>query len=203
VTRAISTQQVWESLSGRVGAFIRSRVGDEHATQDLVQETFLRIHDRLDTLTDDQRLAPWVFQIARHLVADHFRRRRPTAPLDRDPEGPSAEPDNLNDVVLSWIPALIDALPERYREVVRLYEIEGLGQAAIAERLGLSLTAVKSRVRRGREKLKEALHACCVFDLDRHGNVLDYGRRASSCCARCGCDTPGRQADDAGDSRSR
>jgi RNA polymerase sigma-70 factor (ECF subfamily) len=83
-----------------------------------------------------------------------------------------------------WLPAAIESLPETYREPVRLYELEGVSQREIASRLGLSLSAAKSRIQRGRTKLIDLIHDCCTFELDARGNVLDYqANDCRHCCA--------------------
>jgi RNA polymerase sigma-70 factor (ECF subfamily) len=79
--------------------------------------------------------------------------------------------------VLVSMKLFLEELPEAYREPVRLAEIEGLPLARIALRLGLSLTAVKSRVRRGRAMLKRKLQDCCRFEFDRLDRVIGYERR--------------------------
>ena len=63
--------------------------------------------------------------------------------------------------------------------------MEGLPLARIALRLDLSLTAVKSRVRRGRAMLKKKLQACCRFEFDRLGQMIGYERRQHLCCEDC------------------
>jgi RNA polymerase sigma-70 factor (ECF subfamily) len=69
---------------------------------------------------------------------------------------------------------MIAALPEGFRDAIRMSEVEGLSQQAVAARLGLTLTAAKSRIQRGRRALKRSLMACCRFEVDRRGNVVDY-----------------------------
>jgi RNA polymerase sigma-70 factor (ECF subfamily) len=76
----------------------------------------------------------------------------------------------------------LEEMPEVYREPVRLAELEGLPLAKIALRMDLSLTAVKSRVRRGRQMLKTRLQACCRFEFDRLGQVIGWERRQLLCC---------------------
>lgn len=188
MTVRLQTEAVWELLSARLRAFIRSRVENEHVAEDILQETFLRIHQRLGTLADEERIEAWVYRIARNLLADHYRARgrRRDAPLEGEPLERLAEPDpsNQNAQVAGWLPAAIEELPERYREALRLFELEGVSQADIARRLGLSLSGAKSRVQRGREKLEQALERCCRFDVDRRGNVLSCEPKGPS-CARC------------------
>jgi len=93
-----------------------------------------------------------------------------------------AAPEDLNQVVGGWVAARVQGLPERYRDVVRLHEQEGVTQREIAERLGLSLSAVKSRVRRGRALLRADLLACCSFEFDRTGGVVDYRQHREPRC---------------------
>jgi RNA polymerase sigma-70 factor, ECF subfamily len=94
----------------------------------------------------------------------------------------SVEADAMRAAVVKSIQSFLEELPPLYREPVRLAEIEGLPLAKIALRLGLSLTAVKSRVRRGRAMLKDKLQACCRFEFDRLGRVIGYERRRKCAC---------------------
>ena len=81
---------------------------------------------------------------------------------------------------------MIELLPEDYREAILLTEYHGLTQQQMAERLGISLPAAKSRVQRGKKLLRELLLACCHFQFDRQGKVIDYYPRCQ-CCADAAC----------------
>ena len=70
-----TTDAVWSQLSGDLWRFIRRRVPDDHVADDLHQETFLRIHRKIDSLGGADRLAAWVYRIARNVVHDHYRSR--------------------------------------------------------------------------------------------------------------------------------
>jgi len=98
---------------------------------------------------------------------------------------PSSElnSENLNNLVMGWFPGMVEEFPEKYREAVTLYELEGVPQQDIADQLNLSLSGAKSRVQRGKERLKAKLLDCCSFELDRQGNVVDYQRKNP-----CECD---------------
>ncbi|MEM7201519.1 MAG: RNA polymerase sigma factor SigZ [Planctomycetota bacterium] len=185
----LSTERLWELLSDRLRTFFARRIDDQQVADDLLQETFVRIHKGLDGLGDEQHIEPWVFQIARHLVIDHHRATKATtgheggadAAAARDP----ATADNLSEVVGRWLPAMIAQLQDPYAEAVRLYELEGLPQQEIADRLGISLSGAKSRIQRGREKLKAVLFSCCSFEHDRRGNVIGFKRRGADQCGPC------------------
>ncbi|MEM7306617.1 MAG: RNA polymerase sigma factor SigZ [Planctomycetota bacterium] len=184
----VSTERLWELLSDRLRGFFAQRVRDPQAAEDLLQETFVRIHGGLEELSDRDRIEAWVFRIAHNLVIDLRRARgsddvdQPDDLAEREPE----PPDNLNHVVGGWLPAMVAELPERYRAAVQLYELEGVPQREVAQRLGLSLSGAKSRVQRGREKLKELLFDCCSFERDRRGNVIGFRRNRG--CGRDTCD---------------
>ena len=182
-----STEGVWGRLSADLRRFIRRRVGDDHTADDLLQETFLRIHRGLDALGDGDRVAGWVYRIARNVVHDHHRRGAPDrAPLGDDPpaaEGPPADPRSRAG---EWMEEMIRQLPAGYAEAVRLAEIEGYSQQEVADRLGLSLSGAKSRVQRGRALLKRVLEGCCRFHVDGRGNLTGCDPRPDrTVCLDC------------------
>ncbi len=169
----VTTEQLWEALSAKLKSFLLQRVSDHQVAEDLLQDTFLRIHNKLNDIEDEQRITAWVFQIARNLIIDHYRSKaRLAAAMLQDLETPTEEEDNLNEKVEGWLPTMIAQLPDSYREAVELYELKGMPQQQIADTLGISLSSAKSRVQRGREKLKTLLFDCCSFEQDRRGNII-------------------------------
>ena len=125
----IGSEQLWETFSVPLQQFIQRRVPDSHSAEDILQDVFLKIHTRIDTLHQQDRVATWIYQIARNAIADYYRATRPMTEL---PETLAA-PDDLvdGDVVRELLPcmaAMVDALPDTYREAVRLTEYEGLSQ---------------------------------------------------------------------------
>ncbi len=170
----------------RLRAFIRRRVRDDATADDLTQEALLKVYRSRTTLRDGTRLEAWLYQIARGTIIDHYRRQRPQEELPAALTGES--PDEMAAMrtrVLASMKRFLAGLPEAYREPVRLAELEELPLARIALRLNLSLTAVKSRVRRGRAMLKKKLQACCHFEFDRLGRMIGFERRQQLCCDDC------------------
>ena len=168
----------------KLRAFVRRRVRDDATADDVTQETLLKVYRSRATIYDGQRLEAWLYRIARNTIIDHYRRQRPSAEL---PEALAAEPaDEVADfraAVAVATKRFLEDLPEAYREPVRLAELEGLPLAKIALRSGLSLTAVKSRVRRGRAMLKKKLQDCCRFEFDATGRAIGWEVRRQPCCA--------------------
>jgi RNA polymerase sigma-70 factor (ECF subfamily) len=172
-------------MTAKVRGFIRRRVRDDATADDLAQETLLKVYRSRAALRDGQRIEAWLYRIARRTLIDFYRRQRPGEEL---PANLMTESDGgASDVTAVMAHAarqFLEDLPERYREPVRLAEVEGLPLAKIALRMGLSLTAVKSRVQRGRARLKKKLQECCRLEFDRLGRVIGYERRATSSCCR-------------------
>jgi RNA polymerase sigma-70 factor (ECF subfamily) len=187
---AVSTETVWLDVSGRLRRFIAARVRNRDDAEDVLQDVFLKIHDQLPRLEDSARLHAWVYQITRNAIVDYYRRR------GRAPEHTDTFPDDLaaadpapdvTDEVAAWLVPMIDALPPAYRDALRLSEVQGLTQQETATRLGISLSGAKSRVQRGRDKLREVLLACCHVELDGTGRVVEWRSRRSTCAVEpCG-----------------
>lgn len=189
MTTQPSTDAIWTRLSADLRRFIRRRVADEHVADDLLQETFVRVHRNLPTLQEADRLAAWVYQIARNVIHDHHRQATKTTLALVD--DPTDETDDRLSCLKSrageWLEEMVRQLPDGYREAVQLSEIDGLPQQEVADRLGLSLSGAKSRIQRGRVMLKGVLEQCCHFEFDRRGNVMDYEPKPErTVCRNCG-----------------
>lgn len=166
------------ALAPRLRSFIRQRVRDDATADDLAQETLLKVYRTKAKLREGERVDAWLYRIARRVVIDHYRRQRPREKLPEQLAAESTAPVAAVETVMAQaLLHYLDELPPLYREPLRLAEIEGLPLAKIALRLDLSVTAVKSRVRRGRQQLKGKIQDCCRLEFDRAGRIIDYERR--------------------------
>ncbi len=174
--------QIWDQYSHRLKAFIRSRVEDDAVAEDLLQETFIRVHRHLCCQPDWNKPDGWFYQIARNLIIDHYRRRRELVELsDSLPAEPDLPEDDPEAVLALSLKDLIDELPEPYRQALLLTEYQGLSQKQLAERQSLSLSGAKSRVQRARDRLRDVLLQCCHFEFDRRGGIVDYYEHCCCC----------------------
>ena len=180
-----TTEDIWNEFSERLKAFILSRVADPDAADDILQDVFVKLHTRIDTLRDGDRLAPWLYRIARNTLVDYYRAGRSSVPLPEtlavEDEPPESDAEAR---VAASLTGMVESLPDKYRQAIVLTELEGLTQQEMAARLGLSLSGAKSRVQRGRDMLRNSLLDCCHFEFDRRGNVIDYTPRPD-CCPHC------------------
>ncbi len=184
-----ATEVSWRAFEARLRAYVRRRV-EPAAVHDVVGDILLRLVQHRAALEAARNPLAWVLRLAGNAVADHHRRRaaerRALSRAQAEaPEAITAGPLEAEDGAASeeishCIRPLIEGLPLRYREALLLTEIGGLTQAEAAGRLGLSHSGMKSRVQRGRARLKQALLRCCEIERDRRGGVLDYRRRGGS-----------------------
>jgi RNA polymerase sigma-70 factor (ECF subfamily) len=164
-------------------AFIRARVPEDATADDLTQETLFKVYRSRASLRDDDRLEAWLYRIARRTLIDYYRKRRPSEELPANLKGKSQdEVDAIRNAVLISTIRFMEELPDTYRVPLQLSELEGMTMARVGRRLGLSLTAVKSRIRRGRLMIKRRLQDCCYFEFDQHGKVIGWERRNPRCC---------------------
>ncbi len=165
----MTTQDVWKEYTSALRRFIFSYVKNEHTTNDLLQDTFLKIHTKLYSLQQEDRLKSWVFAIAKNTLLDHFKKTKQTFEI-ADFETSSfvslekhTEKDCLHGILKS--------LPKKYRDPLFLADIKGMKQAAIADQLGMPLATVKSQIQRARIKVKEGFIACCGFSENEQGKL--------------------------------
>lgn len=179
----------FEPLQRRLRVFVARRVQRVEDVEDIVQEVMLRMHRGLPELRNEELFGSWLYRVARNAIADfgRSRARHPLRSFDGDHKGISISGQLVQPMeseaametrvagqhLALALTAFVDTLPEIYRETLRLTELQGLSQQAAAEELGVSLTAVKGRVRRGRALLRVALEACCTVSLDARGGVVD------------------------------
>ena len=179
------TEQIWRQYHEGMHGFILSRVGDEAACDDILQEVFIRVHTRIGSLKDDGKIRSWIYRIARNAIVDHYRSQKNMSAL---PDGLAAAEDDATDrargEIESWLVPMIQSLPEPYRQALVLSEIDGLTQKEVAQRQNLSLSGAKSRIQRGRVMLKKLLVDCCRFEFDHRGKVIDWEKKSAQddCC---------------------
>jgi RNA polymerase sigma-70 factor, ECF subfamily len=182
------TRFAQRELEGRLRPFVARRVPNSDV-EDVLQDIFLRAQRGLAQIRDDERFGAWMYRVARSAIAESHRQRL-RHPLGDTDDVESALPDDgsgptpLETEIAAYLVPLISRLPSPYREALSLTELEGFTQQAAADALGISLSGAKSRVQRGREKLRALLEDCCRIGLDARGRVIDCEPRRPAGC-RC------------------
>lgn len=177
-------------MRAEISAFVGRRVRSAADADDITQDALVRIHAGLPDLQDSDRMGPWMTRIARNAITDHYRRRSSQARrADAAADDPTflrtieADANGTAELLSTCILPFIDLLDEPYREALRLTEIDGLSQREAADKLGISHSGMKSRVQRGRAKLRSSVEQCCAVQLDVRNRVVDFEpREQPTCC---------------------
>lgn len=176
------TERIWNTYHSRLRGFVQNRVGDASLADDILQDVFVRIQTRLGTLRDDAKIQSWMYRITRNAIIDHFRNLKKTIELPENLVSPNTDlADQTRRELAGCLLPFIESLPDHYREVLLLSEIEGLPHKAVAVKTGLSLSGVKSRVQRGRAMVKRQFLKCCRLEFDHRGAVTDYEKKGDAC----------------------
>lgn len=172
----------WENTQKQLKSFVVKRVKDKSLAEDIVQDVFIKVHSNLAQLKDTGKITGWIFQIARNAISDHFRTQSKTVSLhDLDWESDTRE---LNECVAECLQQMLTTLPHKYREALRMSEMENLSQLEVASRLDISYSGAKSRVQRARQMLKEKMDAHYLIKMDTYGNVTVCENRKPCGCSR-------------------
>jgi RNA polymerase sigma-70 factor (ECF subfamily) len=179
-------QSVHDRFRSRVLRYL-SRLAGEADAEDLTQAVMLKVSEALPGFRGDSSLSTWIYRIATNAALDRLRRKAgqplTEAELESDdgelpPEAQveSAEATAVRKEMDSCIREFIGRLPESYKTVMLLSEIEGFKNDEIASIVGVSLDTVKIRLHRAREKLRKELEAGCSFYRDE-GDELACDRK--------------------------
>jgi len=182
---AVCINYIWEELSVPLKNFTMKRVANEADADDILQEVFIKINNNISDVSHDDKIHAWVYRITRNAIVDYYRRHDKSIELLSDfSEELAMELDNdmtFNTEIAACLKSMINSLPEKYKQAVLLTEFQNLTQKELSQKLGLSLSGAKSRVQRGREKLKAMLLGCCQLEFDRLGNIIDYEHKSNDC----------------------
>lgn len=155
----LGTELLIETLdaSGMVHRFAHQALLDQTAVDDVAQDSLISIAESIGSYRGGARVSTWVHRIVRNRVVDHLRRQRATAPLPADDVGPG-ERMSSQIATRATISEVLSSLPAQYREPVVLRDVQGLPYIEVADRLGLGLSATKSRIARGRALVAARWH---------------------------------------------
>ncbi len=151
-------------------AFVRSRIGDAHLAEDVVQESLVKALAALNQPAREEDIIAWFYRILRHAIIDLHRRRavKQTA-LERLEQELDAPPDPEEQrVVCGCVKNLISTLKPDYAELVRRLDLENESPEQVGVALGMTANNLRVRHHRARQQLRERLEQTCRL-CARHG----------------------------------
>ncbi len=150
----------------RLTNFVFYFLKDEEHAEDTVQDTFIRLYEKKHYYKEIAKFSTWIYTIARNLANTELRKKNRTKIMylsqmknyKKDYDLKSNEPElntNIeNEFLMNEIQAAIDKLPENYKSVIILRDIQGLGYEQISNIVGVPLGTIKSRINRARLQLQ-------------------------------------------------
>jgi RNA polymerase sigma-70 factor (ECF subfamily) len=198
-----STEDIWNGCGRGLRSFIAYRVSNPDNVDDILQEVFLKVHSKIDSLKDETKVCSWVYQVAQNTIIDYYRKRKPELVdidkihLNKETDEETHLHEDISDCsfnslvsemkendphqeIASGLKGMVEALPAKYSQALLLVEFDGMSQVEMADKLGISVSGAKSRVQRGRQMLKDMLMNCCHFEFDKYGTIIDS--HPKTCC---------------------
>lgn len=189
----MQADEIWNKFNDELRKYVMRRVKDEQVADDIVQNIFEKVLNNLQKINTVENLQEYLYKMARNAVVDSFRSRKlvfeeiDTYKADNsinhtNENSEHSDSESLNSIISKCcIKPFINKLPIKYRDALIASEINNISQKELAEQLNISYSGAKSRVQRGREKLKSLLQECCNFEHDAYGNLIQKNSENCSC----------------------
>jgi RNA polymerase sigma-70 factor (ECF subfamily) len=141
-------------------SFLRARLrADAEEAEDLLQETLIAILTKRDTYDPAYPISAWIYAIARYRLIDHLRRQKrrgPHIPIDFAEDVFETPEDEAVDAKRD-VGRLLELLPQKQRDAIRLVKLEGVSVRDAAARTGLSESDIKVSAHRGLKALAQMM----------------------------------------------
>lgn len=177
----------WSAFYAALQGFVAARVRNASDVDDLVHLILERAMSK-SAGAEIHNAAGWLFGIARNAVADHYRAQARALISDAealDTAAPLGSSEDERREVLGCMEPLLATLPADSARLLRLADMEDRTMQAIADDLGITLTAAKSRVQRARKEFVRATRECCAITVDARGRVTSLTPKNKSSAAEC------------------
>lgn len=137
--------------------FVKFRIGNREDAQDVIQEICLAAFQKFSSLNDISNFKPWLLGIARNKCNDYYRSKAKSEEVSFDDIGGGTVSMSIYGITeQSAVSETIDALDDKYGQILNMYYLMDMPQEEIAKRLGIPLGTVKSRLHNAKLKFKES-----------------------------------------------
>lgn len=171
------SELVWNEHHKDLKRFVLSKIKDKDISNDILQDVFLKLHAKIDTLKIEAKLKPWLYQITRNTITDYFRKQKFSVDVEEIDLPAETEEPKSNEQFAACVQPHLNKLPLIYKEALSKTEFGNYSQLQLAEELNISYSGAKSRVQRAKELLKNYIKQCCNVSTDKYGNVLSYDEK--------------------------
>ena len=168
--------------------YVRSKVRLKEDAEDILQNVFVKISSSVNKLTEDVRIKNWLFTVTRNTIIDYYRANanKKKVAIEDEVEQQLLDADDPDPTkgLDQCMNSMIGLLPEEYRSIIIDSEIKGIKQKDLAEKYGIAYPSMRSRIQRGRERLKQLFYNCCHIETDKRGNIIEAKGR-TDCAGPC------------------
>ena len=175
---ASPVELLYQEFSSRLNGFVMRRVNDRELAEDIVQDVFVSL---VSTDVDSiENVSGWLHRVARNAIIDRRRSaQRRELPTDEVPDVLVNEDEDeaIWDEIIACLQPFLDGLGAEQRAALEMTDLGNLTQAEAAERAGVSVAGMKSRVQRARRQLLHDLQECCAITVDGRGRPIEWRSR--------------------------
>lgn len=163
--------------------FISQRISNTEDAQDLTQEVFYKLIRSSQKGKSIDNPKHWLYAIAKNAVTDYYRKKKvivediSTMQFTENTMELLELTDEQRIQLKNYLLSLIDELPEDYQQIIKMSELQGIPQKEIAKELGINYATVRSKVQRGRTRLRKAISDCCEIIQGGKGSIIGCIKR--------------------------
>lgn len=151
--------RLYEAHAGRVYSVVRRLAGEDALAEDLAQDAWIRAFRKLDLFRGESSFGTWMYRLATNTALNRLRRRNRRPDVEREGDLGRSNPTPVDEAVINQrvLSEALDRLPDGYRRVLVLHDVEGFTHAEIGEMLGIAPGTSKSQLHKARARMREMI----------------------------------------------
>lgn len=173
---------IWETYQKDLKAYVCKRVSNIEDANDIVQSVLLKATNYCTHKKNVTHIKAWLYRITQNTISDYYKQVKQTKSNVGLENLAQPNPQAYDENIFVWLYTFIDRLPSKYATPLRLSDIKRIPQKEIANELGLTLTATKSRIQRARKMLRDKFEECGKIEASEN-QFMSY-RVTKTCCLK-------------------
>ena len=169
---AKSLQELYAVYKAQIMGVCRRYTKNKEAAEDVFQDVFIRVFQNISQLKDIERLEQWIIRIAVNTAVNYYHKNKNHQHAD-ERNGYHHQNEDYNLILSQFtdemLIRMINELPDGYRLVFNLHEVEGYSHAEIGELLQISEVTSRSQLNRAKQTLKNKLKAFGIVKYEKYG----------------------------------